>query len=104
MENQPTLGWAKLTYADASDPLWKKGLIEAVERLSGRPQIERLYNEVRFLDVPVRDLWELALRQLQIHLDADLRQLEKIPREGPLVFIGNHPFGVVDGLMLAFLI
>jgi putative hemolysin len=39
-----------------------------------------------------------ALRELGISLAYDQAQLDKISQNGPVVFIANHPFGVVDGL------
>lgn len=104
MKNQAAKTWTKLTYADESDPLLKRWLIQAVEFLSGRPLIERLYNEVRFLDVPAGDLWGLALDQLKIQLEVDFEKLENLPRDKPLTFVANHPFGVVDGLVLGKLL
>lgn len=98
---EQTIGWAKLTYADPGDPLLKRLLIESVEVASGRPLIERLYNQVRFLDIPVAELWTLALEKLDIPLEGNWEKLAAIPPDGPLVFIANHPFGVVDGLALA---
>lgn len=96
--------WTSLTYADAGDPLLKRWLIQGVENLSGRPLIERLYNEVRFLDVPPGALWGLALDQLKVSMDVDWQKIEQLPAEGPLVFVANHPFGVLDGLMMGELI
>lgn len=104
MTAENTTTWTKLTYADEGDPLWKRLLIEGIEYASGRSLIERLYNEVRFLDIPLRDLWALAIEKLQLTLDFNEEALDKIPSTGPLVFLGNHPFGVVDGLILAYLV
>lgn len=96
--------WTSFTYADVNDPWWKKRLIEAVEFSTGRAKIERLYNEIRDLEVQPKTLWSLGLQQLQVEMLYDAEQLQKIPRTGPLVFIANHPYGIVDGLMLATLV
>jgi putative hemolysin len=95
--------WTRFTYADENDPWWKKLLISSIEFATGRAVIERLYNQIRDLDVPGKALWGLGLQQLQVKMDYDAEQLARAPRNGPLVIIANHPFGVVDGLMLAAL-
>jgi 1-acyl-sn-glycerol-3-phosphate acyltransferase len=108
MENNQTISnegrWAEFTYADANDPWWKKLLIEGIEYSTGRAKIERLYNKIRDLDVPATSLWSLGLEQLKVTLDYDPKQLAKVPTEGPVVYISNHPFGLVDGLILAALV
>ena len=96
--------WAKFTYAEDTDPWWKRILIEGVEYAAGRATIERLYNKIRDLNVHPTELWGLALEQLQVKMVYDKAQLDKVPTEGPIVFISNHPFGLVDGLMLAALV
>lgn len=96
--------WTSFSYADENDPWWKKKLIETVEFSTGRATIERLYNRIRDLDVPAKSLWGLGLEQLQIEMLYDREKLMGMPQTGPLVFISNHPFGIVDGLMLAALV
>lgn len=96
--------WTSFTYADVNDPWWKKRVIEAVEFSTGRAKIERLYNEIRDLEIPPKKLWGLGLQQLKIDMLYDKAQLQKVPATGPLVFIANHPYGIVDGLMLATLV
>ena len=34
----------------------------------------------------------------------DQKQLSKIPKKGPLVFIANHPYGVVDGILFGLIV
>ena len=94
----------KLSYASAEDPWWKRNLIRFLEFLTGRPKIERLYKELREMDLVPNKVWDVALEKLEVSAVYDKRQLDKIPHEGPLVFISNHPFGVLDGLLLGQLV
>ena len=93
--------WVKLTYSDENDPFLKKGLIESLEFATGRKKIERIYNEVLQSSFPTRELWTLALKRLKINMEYDANQLAKAPKEGPLVLLANHPFGLIDGLMIS---
>ena len=40
------------------------------------------------------------MRRLEIDVRVDPAGLERVPRQGPLVFVANHPFGIVDGLAM----
>ena len=91
----------QLTYASPDDPLFKKLVIQFIEVLTGRPKIQKLYNEMQAMDFEGHEAWSIALRQLKISQDVDLGALEKLPKEGTIILIANHPFGVVDGLIMA---
>ena len=39
-----------------------------------------------------------------MRVNYDARRLAAVPRTGPLVVVANHPFGVVDGLVLCHLV
>lgn len=90
----------KLTYASPDDPLPKQVLIRSVERLTGRRRLERIYNNVLETESDQRRLWAAALRELQVAVDYDVTQLAKVPTEGPVILIANHPYGVLDGLII----
>lgn len=98
ISNGPTL-----SYANPEDPWWKKQLIKGLESLTGQKKIQRIYEK---LDDEQREgpaFWEAALQALDIRLDYDPRQLGKVPKSGPLILVANHPFGVLDGLIICYL-
>ena len=95
---------SKVSYANPEDPVLRRYLIGAIEYLSGQPRLQRLYdNHHRFGD-PAESFWDAAVRCLRLTLDGDLRALAAVPRSEPLLVIANHPFGVVDGLVISHLI
>ncbi|HRV94479.1 MAG TPA: lysophospholipid acyltransferase family protein [Anaerolineae bacterium] len=94
---------AKITYASPDDPLIKSIMIQAIELLSGKRRLEKLYNGLLGEHEGKPSFWGAALDSLQIKMDYDARQLAKVPRTGPVVFIANHPFGVVDGIIICHL-
>lgn len=93
----------KLTYAMPDDPLFKTLFIRSVERLGGVRKLEKLYARVLDQHESEDNFWKIALQELQIRLDYDESQLAKVPRNGPVIFIANHPFGLLDGLTLCYL-
>ena len=44
------------------------------------------------------------LRQLKVDMHVSAIDLHRIPRQGPLIVVANHPYGGLDGLMLGAII
>jgi putative hemolysin len=40
---------------------------------------------------------------MRLSIDYDAAKLDALPRTGPLVIVANHPFGLVDGLLIGHL-
>lgn len=90
----------KLTYASPHDPLLKRLLIMGLEYSSGRIKIEKRYKEIQKANLSPREIWQFALKMLQIEIECNPEMLANVPKNGPLLIIANHPFGVVDGLIM----
>lgn len=75
-------------------------LIDIVERATGRNHLEALYDEALKKHEQGIPFWDAALSTLSIGIEIEEEQrLESLPSAGPLLVIGNHPFGIVDGLI-----
>src|ERR1700733_12679867 len=75
-------------------------LANAVNHFLKIDRLEDLYARARAEQGFVRRL----LDDLQVQVDVRESDFEKIPRSGPVVAVSNHPFGILDGLMLAALL
>ena len=51
-----------------------------------------------------RDFWEVMVERYALSLEVIGGSLDDIPRQGPLVVISNHPYGILDGLMLGYIL
>lgn len=74
-----------------------------LEKVLSINRINAIYQELR--EQPVEDdFLTLALKRLGIRYDFDPEQLSQIPKHGPLVVVANHPYGLVEGMILADLL
>ncbi len=65
-------------------------------------QARELYQRVR--SAPQGFRLEALLAEMKVKLIVQPADLDRIPVKGPLVAVANHPFGVLDGVVLAVLL
>ena len=76
-------------------PPW---MVRALKRVTGVAELERLRASLPAVETP-DGFATLALERLGVACDVDPRELDAIPRRGRLIFVANHPFGALDGLI-----
>ena len=91
------------SYADPDDPYLKRLIIRTIESLSGQPELYKLYNEYQRSPELYTNFWEGSVKKLNLNVNFSEQALKQIPTEGPLVVVANHPFGVLDGLVICWL-
>ena len=92
------------SYAAPTDPAVKRKLIRLVERATGQPTLKRLYIDNQRHPRPSESFWAAAVRSLALEVLYDEAALARLPRSGPTVFVANHPYGVLDGLVISWLV
>lgn len=90
----------RLSYTNPEDPWLHRQLVSSLEVLFGRNKIEAVYYRLKEKDFNIQTFFAEALIEANITVDYDKSRLAEIPSNGPLMFVANHPFGVVDGVVL----
>lgn len=92
------------SYATDAFPPFQRKVIRAVEKVSGQGKMRQVYERhVLRSDSPGGCFFEQALGALRLTVRFDQTRLAAIPKDGPVLFVANHPFGVIDGIGLAWL-
>ena len=92
------------SYATASDPPIKRSLIRLVEKATGQPKLKEMYVHNQRFPRADETFWQAAVRSLELDVRYDARALAAAPKGGPVVFVANHPYGVLDGIVMAWLV
>lgn len=92
------------SYADPEDPILKKFLIRSIEYLTGQPKLFKLYRSYQEKPERWKSFWDGCVNLLKLRINISNIDLDKIPETGPAIVVANHPFGVLDGLVLSWIV
>ena len=79
-------------------------IIRQLEKVTGQPKIKRIYLDYVKDERPDELFWSDTLERLGITINLNAPLSQEIPKEGPLLIISNHPFGVIDGVALCAMV
>ncbi|TCL09670.1 putative hemolysin [Shimia isoporae] len=93
-----------ISYAYSAQTKTGRAMIRAMENATGRLRLIKraagYENEV----ASGRDFWEVMRERYGLTLDVVSGSLDNIPKTGPLIMIANHPYGILDGLMMGHIL
>jgi putative hemolysin len=93
-----------ISYASSAETPFGRAVIRAMEMATGRAGLIRRASGYRDEVAAGRDFWAVMVERYGLNLEVAGGSLDHIPRQGPLIVIANHPYGILDGLMMGHLL
>ena len=97
----------KINFSYASDiehNFAQRLIIKTIERVTGKKKLENLYNQYSKQNNNPQTFWSDILKLMNIRFKNKSNNEIIIPKNGSLMIIANHPFGIVDGLILCSIV
>jgi len=94
----------EISYAYSAQTKGGRAVIRAVENATGRLRLIRRAAGYETEVEQGRDFWQVMIERYGLSLDVVGGTLDSIPRSGPLVLVANHPYGILDGLMMGHIL
>lgn len=94
----------EISYASSATTRAGRVLIRSVENLTGRLRLIRMAQDYERDVAEGRDFWQVMVDRYGLSLELVGGSFDAIPATGPLIVVSNHPYGILDGLMLGHIL
>lgn len=94
----------EISYSHSARSRGGRALIRALENTTGRIGLIKRARGYEHEVAGGRSFWEVMAARYGLTLEVTGGALGNIPADGPVVVISNHPYGILDGLMLGLLL
>ena len=93
-----------ISYASKSEHNFaQRLLIKTIEQLTGKRKLQKIYREFSKEKIEPRFFWTGILKSMKIDVINRSKVNTTIPKKGKLIMIANHPFGIIDGIIMCSL-
>lgn len=94
----------EISYAYSASTKSGRALIRVMENATGRIGLIKRAQGYEDEVAAGRDFWAVMKERYGLSLEVVGGSLSNIPQTGPLIAIANHPYGILDGLMLGHIL
>ncbi|MEM1374290.1 MAG: lysophospholipid acyltransferase family protein [Pseudomonadota bacterium] len=93
-----------ISYSHSAETKGGRALIRAMENATGRLRLIRRAKGYEAEVAQGRDFWDVMVSRYGLSLEIVRGTLDTIPKDGPLILIANHPYGILDGLVMGHIL
>ncbi len=94
----------EISYAQSAETLAGRAFIRTLENATGRIKLIKRAQGYEQEVAQGANFWDVMPQRYGLSLDVAGGDLANIPTDGPLIAIANHPYGILDGLMLGHML
>lgn len=94
----------EISYAHSARSKTGRAVIRVLENATGRLKLIRRAAGYEREVAAGRDFWEVMAERYGLGLQVTGGSLSNIPANGPLIVVANHPYGILDGLMMGHIL
>ncbi|MCB2118777.1 MAG: lysophospholipid acyltransferase family protein [Rhodobacteraceae bacterium] len=94
----------EISYASSARTRTGRVLIRVMENATGRLSLIRRAAGYAEDVAQGEDFWRVMVDRYGLSLDVVGGSLDDIPARGPLILVANHPYGILDGLIMGYLL
>ena len=93
-----------ISYAYSAETKSGRMVIRLMENTTGRLRLIKRADGYEKDVADGRDFWSVMVDRYGLSLDVVGGSLSNVPQTGPLILIANHPYGILDGLMMGHML
>ena len=93
-----------ISYANSAESKPGQTVVKLLENATGRLSLIKRARGYQDEVARGRDFWQVIVERYGLSLNIVGGSIDQIPKTGPIVLIANHPYGILDGLMLGHIL